>query len=221
MAFFGFYTEGIPFLHPVVIVIFIILFSILVFYIVRKILKLKPIREKGSWEKPRLNAIIFFICSGLTFAVIDILAKIIFSNATGAVKYEIFPGFGLESLFHVDPLLPEHIVVLIFCIWFFLIGPLFYKSHVKIIDTLWIISSAMILFPAIVMTFERLLFGGVHNVLYFEENLGFLCPYCGLKYESYVWCPADIFLSWGLIFVLLLYGISFVIKKKGLSLGSF
>ncbi len=186
-------------------------------YILKGIFKLKPIKQQGSWQKPRLKVIIIFISAGLVFAVIDILAKLIFYNAAEVVKYEIFPGFGLESLFHIDPLTLEHIVVLIFCMWVFLIGPLFFRFQAKIIDTLIIIFSAMVLLPAFVLTCERLLYGGVHDVLYFESNLGFLCPYCGLKYESYVWCPADIFLSWGLIFVLLLYGISFLLKKKAVS----
>lgn len=214
LAGFEFYIENVPFTHPAVIIIFLGLTSILIIYIIKRILKLKPLKARGSWGKPELKGIIIFTGSGLCFSLIDILSKIIFYDSQIQDSFEIFPGFGLQSLFNSNPFGFELIIEIIFCVWFFIIGALFFRYHINIIDTLLKIFCAMVLFPSFSMTLERILFNGVHDVFYFNSNLGFLCPYCGLKYQSYVWCPADIFLVWGVIFVFLLYGLCFFIKKK-------
>ena len=219
IAGYGFITENVPLTHPAVIIIFLILISILFIYIIKRIFKLKPIKARGLWAKPEKKSIVIFIGAGLFFTLIDIFSKIIFYNSQTQESFEIFPGFGLQSLFVLSPFTFELVIEFIFCVWFFIIGALFFRYRLRVIDILLKVFSAMVLFPSFSMIMERIIFNGVHDVYYFDSSLGFLCPYCGLKYQEYVWCPADIFMVWGLLFVLLLYGLAFILKNRTAGMG--
>ncbi len=58
---------------------------------------------------------------------------------------------------------------------------------------------------ALALSFERLIFGGVHNSFYFAGPLMWLCPPCASPaFSSYAWTPADFFVHAAILPIIVL-----------------
>lgn len=185
----------------------IVLFTLLIIVIVRRYNNIYPKYPRGKWTSPDKKTLFTYLFTSIIVSITDIFPKLILFKNTEE-KNEILNGFGVQSFFNPDPLSFKIAVVMLLFTWIFFIGPLYFRFHSGLHDKLWVVLSSVAFSASIILTVERLLFKGIHDIFYFEDRFRYLCPSCGLKYQSYIWCPADILLNWSILFLLFLYSIS-------------
>ena len=196
-------------ISAVVVILLLLALAFITFYRLRNVF---PDYNEGRCDIPGNKVILIFFVFFTIVLLLDIGLKILFFDKTSTQRNMLTASLGLESYFNKSPFIIKHIFYLITGIWIFGIGPLYYRLRIQILDKIWIASSAMTFASGIILTFERLFFGGVHDIFYVGENFRYICPSCGAQFNAYVWCPADLFGNWGLIIVLLVFLISFVYK---------
>lgn len=154
----------------------------------------------GEWRSPaKTEATRYWRCL-LIFMLVDFGSKALFFDWQRPWQVEIFNHFGLHSVFHVTPFEPFHVHLLLYSLFMFLLGPLFFRFANKELDRIWMISSAITLAGVIPLVSERFLFGGVHDSFYFSGPLMLLCPTCySPHFISYAWTPADFFVHAGIM----------------------
>jgi hypothetical protein len=149
---------------------------------------------KGVWRHPSGTEALFYARLALSALLIDFGSKALFFRWDRPYRVEIIKNFGLHSVFHQTPFEPFHAILLFYLCYVFALGALFFRFANKLVDRVWLISSALALAGALALFSERFLFGGVHNSFYFAGKLMWLCPTCASPYfASYAWTPADFF----------------------------
>jgi len=162
---------------------------------------------RGIWRNPTKQESSLYIRLLLLVLLVDFGSKALFFRWDRPEQVEVFPNFGLHSVFHVTEFETFHIFLLLYFIYWFLLGPLFFRFANTALDRLWLASAPFALGGALALSVERLLFGGVHNSFYFAGPLMWLCPPCASpSFRSYAWTPADFFVHAAIFpfFVLLL-----------------
>lgn len=164
---------------------------------------------RGVWRCPTKQESSWYVRLLLVVLLIDFGSKALFFRWDRPEQVEIFPNFGLHSVFHVTDFETFHIFLLLYFSYWFLIGPLFFRFTNTALDRLWLGTAPFALGGALALSFERFLFGGVHNSFYFAGPLMWLCPPCASPaFRSYAWTPADFFVHaaiFPLIILLLSY----------------
>jgi peptidoglycan/LPS O-acetylase OafA/YrhL len=138
--------------------------------------KRRGFQIKGSWRNPSRGELIFYGVSIFSVLVIDFGSKLLFFQKDQPDRIEAFKHFGLHSVFHETSFEQFHFYLLMYLLYLFLLGALFFRFSTKILDRLWLFSAAIALGGAIALFSERLLFGGVHNSFYLSGPLRWLCP---------------------------------------------
>ncbi len=188
----------------------LIILILLIIVFVRRMKNLYPKHPRGIWTGPEKPVVSGYIIISLITAFADIFPKYLLYDSNSGNKRAISKNFGFQSLFNPDPLSLKIVLTLAVFLWIFFVGALFFRFNIKLYDRAWIALSSMTFSASLVMTLERILFKGIHDIFYFEKKLRYLCPLCGVKYKTYAWCPADIFISWSILFLLFLYIASLV-----------
>jgi hypothetical protein len=177
--------------------------------IVRRFKNIYPRNPRGEWTGPGKNILLHYLVTFLIAALADVIPKLFLFNESG-IKNEILSGFGTESFFNPDPFSQKIAVVMAFFTWLFLVGGLFFRFNVPCFNRAWVFLSSMAFSSSLLLTVERIIFNGVHDIFYFEQRFRYLCPSCGLKYPYYIWCPADMFINWSILFLMILYPLSII-----------
>ena len=158
------------------------------------IAKRRGFQVKGIWRHPSLGEAKLYRRLLLSVLLIDVGAQAFLFRAERPQKIEIFKNFGLHSVFHPGEFEPFHFVLLIYFLYLFFIGALFFRFTNKHLDRIWLVSGTFALGGALALFGARLLFGGVHNTFYFAGPLMWICPPCASpSFISYAWTPADFF----------------------------
>lgn len=149
---------------------------------------------RGQWRDPTRQEATFYIRLLLVVLVIDFGSKALFFRWDRPEQVEILPNFGLQSVFHVSEFQTFDIYLALYFIFWFLIGPLFFRFANRALDRIWLGSAPFALGGALALSFERLAFGGVHDSIYLAGPAMWLCPPCASPaFSSYVFTPADFF----------------------------
>ena len=157
----------------------------------------------------------------LAVLLVDFGSKALFFRWDRPEQVEIFPNFGLHSVFHVTAFETFHIILLVYFLYWFLVGPLYFRFTNAALDRLWLGSAPFALGGALALSFERLTFGGVHDSFYFAGPLMWVCPPCASPaFSSYAWTPADFFVHAAIFPVIILLLSYFPYKTRGHSLYS-
>jgi hypothetical protein len=160
---------------------------------------------RGVWRSPTRQESAFYVRLLLAVLLVDFGSKALFFRWDHAMQVEIFPNFGLQSVFHVTAFETFHIFLLLYFSYWFLVGPLFFRFSNAALDRLWLGSAPFALGGAVALSVERFLFGGVHNSFYFAGPLMWLCPPCASPaFVSYAWTPADFFVHAAIFPVIIL-----------------
>lgn len=149
---------------------------------------------RGIWRRPSPREAGLYTCLLLGVLLIDFGSKLLFFRWDRPHQVELIKNFGLHSVFHETAFEPFHLILLLYFIYLFLVGGLFFRFTNLALDRIWIASCAFALGGVIALFGERLLFGGVHNSFYFAGPLMWICPPCASpRFSSYAWTPADMF----------------------------
>jgi len=155
---------------------------------------IKRYQVRGVWRNPTREESSRYTRLLLIVLLIDFGSKALFFRWDRPQPVEIFPNFGLHSVFHVTGFETFHVFLLLYFAYVFLIGPLFFRFANPTLDRLWLGSTPFALGGALALSFERLAFGGVHDSFYFAGPLMWICPPCASPaFTSYAWTPADFF----------------------------
>ena len=149
---------------------------------------------RGVWRSPTKQEAGHYIRLLLAVLIIDFGSKALFFRWDRPGQIEVFKNFGLHSVFHATPFEPFHVYLMLYFVYLFLIGPMFFRFFNKVLDRIWVISCASALGGTVALVTEKFLFDGVHNSFYFGGPLMWLCPPCASPhFISYAWTPADFF----------------------------
>jgi hypothetical protein len=149
---------------------------------------------RGGWRNPTPAEVRLYMRLLLGVLLVDFGSKAFFFSWDRPYQIELMKNFGLQSVFHVTQFETIHFVLMLYFVYVFVFGALFFRFSSKSLDQLWLISSTFALGGAIALFSERLMFGGVHNSFYLAGPLMWLCPPCASRYfVSYAWTPADFF----------------------------
>ncbi|HET9917601.1 MAG TPA: hypothetical protein VFQ89_10860 [Candidatus Binatia bacterium] len=161
---------------------------------------------RGIWRSPTPQESATYIRLLLIVLLIDIGSKALFFRWDRPEQVELLPNFGLHSVFHVTDFETFHVYLLLYFVYWFLLGPLFFRFADRALDRLWLGSAPFALGGALALSLERLFFGGVHNSFYFAGPLMWICPPCASpSFSSYAWTPADLFVHAAILpFIILL-----------------
>lgn len=148
----------------------------------------------GLWREPVPHERKLYARLLLGVLLIDFGSKALFFDWDRRHQLELVKNFGLHSVFHETAFEIFHLVMLLYFLYWFLLGGLFFRFANAALDRLWIVSSSFALGGAAALFGERLVFGGVHNSFYFAGPLMWICPPCASpRFSSYAWTPADLF----------------------------
>jgi hypothetical protein len=148
----------------------------------------------GLWRKPAPREGKLYARLLLGVLLIDFGSKALFFRWDRPHQVEVIKNFGLHSVFHETAFEPFHLIALIYFLYWFLLGGLFFRFANAALDRLWIVSCTFALGGATALFGERFIFGGVHNSFYFAGPLMWICPPCASpRFSSYAWTPADLF----------------------------
>ena len=148
----------------------------------------------GVWRKPEPLELKLYLRTLLAVLLIDVGSKALFFRWDRPGQVELIKNFGLHSVFHETAFEPFHAFLLIYFLYVFLVGALFFRFSNIALDRVWIVSSTFALGGALALFGERAIFGGVHNSFYFAGPLMWICPPCASpSFSSYAWTPADLF----------------------------
>ena len=149
---------------------------------------------KGLWRKPQPAEVKLYTRMLLAVLLIDFGSKAFLFSWDRLHPVELIRNFGLHSVFHETAFEPFHFILLLYFLYTFLIGGLYFRFANIGIDRIWITSCAFTLGGALALFGERFVFGGVHNPFYFAGPLMWICPPCASpRFSSYAWTPADLF----------------------------
>ncbi len=156
--------------------------------------KRRGFQVRGTWRNPTPTEAKLYRRLLLVVLLTDVGSKALLFHWDRPYQVELFKNFGLHSVFHVTEFEPLHLILLIYFLYLFLFGTLFFRFSNKHLDRVWFTSGIFSLGGAIALFGERLLFGGVHNSFYFAGPLMWICPPCASpRFSSYAWTPADLF----------------------------
>lgn len=157
-------------------------------------IRYRAFRLRGNWRKPTAVEFRLYLRLLLGVLLVDFGSKALFFRWDRPGQVEVFRNFGLHSVFHVTEFESFHLILLLYFLYLFLIGALYFRFTSKFLDRVWLISCAFALGGASALFGERYLFGGVHNSFYFAGPLMWICPPCASpRFSSYAWTPADLF----------------------------
>jgi signal peptidase (SPase) II len=149
---------------------------------------------RGGWRNPTPAEAKFYMRLLLGVLLVDFGSKALFFSSDRPYQIEVMKNFGLQSVFHATEFETIHFVLMLYFLYVFVFGALFFRFSSKSLDRLWLISSTFALGGAIALFGERLMFGGVHDSFYLAGPLMWFCPPCASPYfASYAWTPADFF----------------------------
>jgi lipoprotein signal peptidase len=151
-------------------------------------------RLRGTWRRPTAGELKLYLRLLLGVLVVDFGSKALFFRWNRPGQVEVFKNFGLHSVFHVTEFESFHLILLLYFLYLFFIGALYFRFSSKVLDHIWLVSCAFALGGATALFGERFLFGGVHDSFYFAGPLMWICPPCASpRFSSYAWTPADLF----------------------------
>ena len=160
---------------------------------------------RGIWRSPTRQEASFYVRLLLAVLLIDFGSKALFFRWDRPEQVEILPNFGLHSVFHATEFETFHIYLLLYFTYWFLLGPWYFRFSNAALDRLWLVSGPFALAGGLALSFERLIFGGVHNSFYFAGPLMWLCPPCASPaFKSYAWTPADFFVHAAILPIIIL-----------------
>ncbi len=154
--------------------------------------------KSGEWIKPAKRTLIkYFLVVGIALTVNYGLETLFFD--VNAKASPLAFGINLQSAFHrsSNSLMFELILV---CAVFGLlvIPPLFFRFSQHWLDEWWLISTALFFAGGVSNILERTIMGGVRNIFSAQDGFRYICIICGIRFESYVFNPADFFVSIGI-----------------------
>jgi lipoprotein signal peptidase len=148
----------------------------------------------GTWRRPAPFELKLYLRTLLAVLLIDFGSKALFFRWDRPHPIELIKNFGLHSVFHETAFEPFHFVLLLYFLYLFFFGGLFFRFSNARVDRVWIVSCTFALGGAIALFGERFVFGGVHNSFYVAGPLMWICPPCASpRFSSYAWTPADLF----------------------------
>jgi uncharacterized RDD family membrane protein YckC/lipoprotein signal peptidase len=153
--------------------------------------------KSGEWTKPVKRTLIkYFLVFTIALVVNYGLETLLFD--VNAQATPLLFGINLQSAFHKSSysLLFELIA---FCILFglFVLPPLFFRFSQRWLDEWWLIATAIFFAGGTSNILERVIAGGVRNIFSVDNGFRYICIICGLRFESYIFNPADFFVSIG------------------------
>ena len=146
--------------------------------------------------------------------MVDFGSKAFFFRWDRPDKIELFKNFGFHSVFHVTAFEPFHLVVLLYFLYVFFLGAIYFRFSNKHLDRAWLVSCTFALGGAIALFSERLMFGGVHDSFFFAGAPMWVCPSCPSPHAaSYAWTPADVFVHAAFLPVIILW-VSYLVPLR-------
>ena len=165
---------------------------------------------KGLWREPERREVQRYIRLLLAVLLIDFGSKAFFFRWDRPYRVELIRNFGLHSVFHEGAFEPFHFFLLLYFLYMFLVGGLYFRFANSTLDRIWMASCSFALGGALSLFGERFFFGGVHNSFYFAGPLMWICPPCASpQFSSYAWTPADLFVH-GAFLPLIILVLSYV-----------
>jgi len=169
---------------------------------------------RGNWRAPTKREVSLYLRLVIAVLLIDFGSKAFFFRWDRSHQVELFKNFGLHSVFHETAFEPFHVVLLLYFLYIFLLGALFFRFSNQHLDRVWLVSGTFALGGAIALFGERLMFGGVHNSFFFAGPLMWICPPCGSpRFASYAWTPADLFVHAAFMPVIVLL-VSYLVPRR-------
>jgi hypothetical protein len=158
------------------------------------ITKWRGFQVRGSWRKPAAHEAKLYIRLLFGVLLIDFGSKALFFRWDRPEQVEFIKNFGLHSVFHETAFEPFHFILLLYFLYVFFFGGMFFRFSNAAVDRVWMVSCAFALGGGVALFGERAIFGGVHNSFYFAGPLMWICPTCASpRFSSYAWTPADLF----------------------------
>ncbi|MGH7794271.1 MAG: hypothetical protein ACREQ2_05135 [Candidatus Binatia bacterium] len=149
---------------------------------------------RGTWRNPERREVKIYMGLFLAVLLIDVGSKALFFRWDRPHQVELIKNFGLHSVFHETAFETFHFILLIYFLYLFFIGGLFFRFTNAALDRIWMVSCTFALAGALALFGERFIFGGVHNSFYVAGPLMWICPPCASpRFSSYAWTPADFF----------------------------
>jgi len=169
---------------------------------------------RGNWRAPTKREVSLYLRLVIAVLLIDFGSKAFFFRWDRSHQVELFKNFGLHSVFHETAFEPFHVVLLLYFLYIFLFGALFFRFSNQHLDRVWLVSGTFALGGAIALFGERLMFGGVHNSFFFAGPLMWICPPCASpRFASYAWTPADLFVHAAFMPVIVLL-VSYLVPRR-------
>ena len=158
------------------------------------IAKRRGFQVKGIWRNPSPSEAKLYQRLLLGVLLTDVGSQAFLFRWDRPRQVEIFKNFGLHSVFHPAQFELFHFVLLVYFLYVFLLGTLFFRFSNKHMDRIWFVAGTCALGGALALFGSRLLFGGAYNSFYFAGLLIWICPPCASpSFISYAWTPADLF----------------------------
>ena len=180
------------------------------------ITKRRGFQLNGTWRRPERREIKMYARLLLGVLLIDFGSKALFFRWDRPHQVEVIKNFGLHSVFHETAFESFHFFLLIYFLYWFFLGGLFFRFANLALDRIWIVTSTFALGGAIALFGERFIFGGVHNSFYFAGPLMWICPTCASpRFSSYAWTPADLFVH-AAFMPLVIFLVSYLAPARGL-----
>lgn len=177
--------------------------------------KWRGFQVRGIWRNPTPAETKLYRRLLLGVFLTDVGSKAFLFRWDRPYQVELFKNFGLHSVFHETQFEPFHFILLLYFLYVFVIGTLFFRFLNKHLDRVWFLSGIFALGGAVALFGERLLFGGVHNSFYFAGPLMWICPPCASpRFASYAWTPADLFVHAAFLPVIVLI-VSYFVPTRG------
>jgi len=169
---------------------------------------------RGNWRAPTKREVNLYLRLVIAVLLVDFGSKAFFFRWDRSHQVELFKNFGLHSVFHETAFEPFHVVLLLYFLYIFLFGALFFRFSNQHLDRVWLVSGTFALGGAIALFGERLMFGGVHNSFFFAGPLMWICPPCASpRFASYAWTPADLFVHAAFMPVIVLL-VSYLVPRR-------
>ena len=169
---------------------------------------------RGAWRKPTKEEAHLYFRLLIGVLLVDFGSKAFFFRWDRPNKIEVFKNFGLHSVFHVTAFEPFHLIVLLYFLYIFFLGAIYFRFSNKHLDRAWLVSCTFALGGAIALFSERLIFGGVHDSFFFAGAPMWVCLTCGSQRSaSYAWTPADVFVHAAFLPVIILW-VSYLVPLR-------
>jgi len=156
----------------------------------------------GAWTRPTRAELACWVGSAAVVTITDVSSKVLIAGRYPP-RYASESGWVCSS-FHQDPFTYFHDLLLVGILLAAGVAGLFFRFRYTFLSFGWRLGAGAWIAASVVMTGERAIYGGVHDVFFIRGAAAWACPPCAIQYGAhYVFCIADMFVFWPQVLALL------------------